>query len=61
MKHKRPYTLFRDFPYFDSDGYHVFHGIPVKQEYDAWNNIYWYSFRNKTDVYRLNGKLILGF
>lgn len=57
MARKHTYSVFREKMIFEKDGYHLFHGIPMKQEYDQWNGCFWYTFRNKTDYLRLNGKL----
>lgn len=58
---KTTYSVFRNHRMFEEDGYYMYKGVPVKQEYDAHNDVYWYVFRNETDLLRLNGKLMTWF
>lgn len=41
------YTVFRDYAYFEKDGYFMYNGVAVHQEYD--NGVFWYTMKSRQE------------
>lgn len=50
MKAQKTYSCFRNVTEcWLEEGYHMVKGVPVRVEWDEYNEVYWLTFRNRKD------------